>query len=319
MEFKLLETVSVNLQPKLQWLLYSSQHAAFVSGDEQSAFAIPVATPSSPLPLQPFRQHDPTSPQHHPCNLPVPEDIYREFAASSWHGFRFLSISDYDSAIDSDGQYVGDLLRMLVFGPHYGHYVLHPASGIVLSLDSGSMQLFERTDSAFAPIAHTRTRGRAALAFAAHPEESLLVYGDNYGNYHAHSFLDNGFGKARKIAGKDRNAKQVDFIDQGEGLVIGGMGYLCGFTYVNGKFTETHSVSMAVRDFVWSQDNRMLVINHGLHGVSAYLYDSDGFVKVGGIKPPFSVQSLATSPDMQYCAVTAQDSPTLAVYSMSAK
>src|SRR5205823_7240448 len=175
---------------------------------------------------QPSRALDASTPQRNPCNLPIPAAMLDEFLVEPWHGFRFLKAGEYDHALDQSGNPAGDLLRTLVFGPDYGHYVLHPSSGLVFSLRSGSMTPLRRAGDKFEVIDQTKTRGRAALAFAAHPSESLIAYGDNYGTFHAHSFDQNGFGKATKIVGKERKGSRLEFDRAGKMLMLGGMGYL---------------------------------------------------------------------------------------------
>ncbi|MCP4156104.1 MAG: hypothetical protein GY757_50760, partial [bacterium] len=258
MKFKLIETLSLDLQPQLQWLFYSEKSKSFVSGDEAVSFAVPVNQPGQPQKLEPFRQYDPKATHQFPCNLPVPLEIYDEFAANQWCGFRFLKTSDYDDAVDNEGQYRGDMLRTLVFGPNYGHYVQHPGSGLVISLRSGSMEMFCRQDSGFLQLDSVRTRGKAALAFAAHPRESLLAYGDNYGNFHSHAFDESGFRKAKKIASKSYKASRLQFLDEGKLLLTGGAGYLCAYSYQDGKYTQLHELSIAVRDFLWFREERMV-------------------------------------------------------------
>src|SRR5256885_4011609 len=139
MQFKLLGATTLPLQTQLQWLWYSEQSNSFVAGDDRAAFLLPLSNPADPSRLQPAR-----IPQHHPCNLPIPNSTLDEFLSEPWHGFRFLKSSEYDNALDQNGNPVGDLLRTLVFGPDYGHYLLHPPSGLILGLRSGSMTLLCR-------------------------------------------------------------------------------------------------------------------------------------------------------------------------------
>src|SRR5579859_6726359 len=149
MNFKRLATTAPPLQHQLQWIFHSASTSSFITGDERSAFAIPTTSPNSLSPLTPAR---PSDAPFHACNLPIPAALYAEFAFRLWHGFRFLDASAYDAAKDRQGHPAGDLLRILVFGPDYGHYVLHAATGLILSLRSGSIQLLSRTPEGFTPI-----------------------------------------------------------------------------------------------------------------------------------------------------------------------
>jgi hypothetical protein len=316
MQFELLVTITLPLKPQLQWLWYSDQSRAFIVGDERAAFALPLTSPNAASPLPPARPFDEAATDHHPCNLPIPAALYDEFSAQSWHGFRFLASNAYDHAVDEAGDRVGDLLRTLVFGPDYGHYVCHPASGLVLSLRGGSMKLLRRSGEAFNVLDQAKTRGRAALAFAAHPDEPLIAYGDNYGTFHVHRFDENGFGKATKIAAKERKASRLEFVDAGRMLVIGGMGYLATYAYSGGQFAPVHEVSMAVRDFLWLGKGELVLVNQGLHGVGAYGHDAGGFARLGEVQPQGAVQQIAVSRCLRYLAASSQDSGSVSVYAM---
>ena len=105
-----------------------------------------------------------------------------------------------------------------------------------------------------------------------------MVYGDNYGNFHSHQFREDGFGKANKIAAKDKKASTVQFIDSNT-LMIGGTGYLESFAYSAGKFSPLHAVTGAVRDFVWNPKHKILFVDQGMHGVTAYGYSDSGILK----------------------------------------
>ena len=107
----------------------------------------------------------------------------------------------------------------------------------------------------------------------------LIAYGDNYGNFHAHRFDPTGFTKASKIVDKQRNANRVEFVQAGRMLAIGGMGYLSTYAYSGGKFAPLHDLSLAVRDFAWTDDGNLVLVNQGIHGVAAYQYGPNGFIK----------------------------------------
>jgi hypothetical protein len=313
MNFKLLATTAPSLQQQLQWLFHSPSASSFITGDEHTAFSIPVASPGSLSPLTPARPSEP----FHPCNLPIPADLYTEFASRLWHGFRFLDASAYDTAKDNKGLPAGDLLRTLLFNPDYGHYVLHPATGLILALRSGSLQLLNRTTDGFTPIGQTRTRGKATLAFAAHPTEPLIAYGDNAGTFTAHRYEPTGFTKASKIAAKDRKASRLEFSSDGSALMLGGMGYLATFSYENGKFSSRHETSIAVRDFAWLQDKNLVFVNQGLHGLTAFNYSpQSGFTKLAELKPSGGVNQMSASDDARHLAATSQESSAVTMYAI---
>jgi hypothetical protein len=179
------------------------------------------------------------------------------------------------------------------------------------------MELYKRSGSEFMSSEKTRTRGRAALAFAAHPSEGLLAYGDNYGTFHAHRFGENGFGKATKIVAKDRKASRVEFAAGGTNLVIGGMGYLAAYSYTAGKFAPMHEVSISVRDFISVNDGELIFVNQGTNGVTVYQHGASGFSQLCTMKPPEPVQKISVSKCQKYLAVTSQDSANVAIYSIS--
>ncbi len=309
MQFKLLATTTLSLDPQLHWLWYSTQTNSFITGDNRKAFSLPISNPSAPSSLTSDFPYDERVPSIHPCNLPITTSLYEEFAKQSWHGFQFLKASS--------PAYDGDLLRTLTFGPDYGHYLLHPASGLILSFKSGSMELLEQSPTDFKSIDKTRTRGRSALTFAAHPQETLVVYGDNYGNFHAHKFDPTGFGKATKIAAKERNATRAEFLNSGQTLMIGGMGYLSTYTYSAGKFAPLHDISIAVRDFTITGDANLVLVNQGLHGLTAYRYNQDGFTKLATLGAQGSVNQIAISNCNRYLAVSIKDAAALRVYAIS--
>jgi len=298
MRFTHKTTQHLGLDRALIWIIYSDRTRSFVVGDEKKAFAFPVDQPGAPRPL-------PAEPATGLYNLPIPGALYDEFRQQPRHGFQFLDRKHYAAAPD------GDLLRTLVFGLNYGHPMLHAGTGAIFALKGGSIELL---DANFKSIEKTKTRGRAALAFAAHPIEGVIAYGDNYGAFHAQRFDASGFGKASKIAAKERNASRLEFVRDGSVLIIGGMGYLQTYSYSGGKFAPLHETSMAVRDFLWLKDGQLVLVNQGMHGIIALRYDEKGFSKIGQVMPPGAVQQMAASDDSQYVAASDQDSGVTSVY-----
>jgi len=307
MRFDLLANTRLDLQPQLQWLWFSNKLNAFVTGDERSSFSIPLDDPGSPKSLD-------ASWRSGACNLPIPDELLDEFLAEPWHGFRLLSRAEYERAVDEKGNSVGDMLRTLVFGPDYGTYVLHPASGLILSLHSGQLQLLEQTTAGFKLLDQTRTRGRAALAFAAHPHESLITYGDNHGAVHAHRFEASGFASAKKIADLQRKVSRLEFTNNGQTLLVGGLGYLAAHKCRDGKFAAAAETSISVRDFTWCESERLLLVNQGMHGIAAYGFENDAFVKLGGVQPEFAVQQIAVSDCTRFLATSGQDASKVSIY-----
>ena len=144
--------------------------------------------------------------------------------------------------------------------------------------------------------------------------DSLIAYGDNYGTFHTHRFDAGGFGKAAKVAAKERNATRVEFVNTGQMLAIGGMGYLATYLNQNGKFVPAHEVSIVVRDFLWLNNGELILVNQGLNGISAYRHDSSGFHPLGSVAPGEPVAQMAVSSCRKYLAATFQQSSEICVY-----
>ncbi|HEY6248799.1 MAG TPA: hypothetical protein VI685_02495 [Candidatus Angelobacter sp.] len=316
MRFKHLATTALPVDPQFQWLWYSNQTCSFIFGDDRNAFALPVSNPAAPSSFTPARPFDNRIPPHHPCNLPIPDSLYEEMTSQPWHGFHFLEPGAYELSVDCGEPADGDLLRTLVFGLNYGHLLLHRASNLIFRHRSGSMELLERSANGFRFLAKTRTRGSAIMDFAAHPIEPMIAYGDNAGNFHAHRFDADGFGKASKIAARQRKASRIEFLQSGQRLMIGGMGYLAALSYSGGKFVPVDETSTPVRDFVLACDEKVVLVNQGLHGVTAY--NSDGLVKAGALEPQVSVREIAVSGDWRYLAVAMQDTTAINIYEILA-
>ena len=315
MRFKLLAVTTLPLQTQLQWVWYARGTKRFIVGDDRKAFA--VTETGAAVGLAAAREFDERVPAVRPCNLPVPWEVHAELAGESWHGLRFLEAAAYDLGVDGGAPAEGDLLRTLVFGPDYGLLVLHPASGLVLGLRAGRMELLERTAAGFHLLGKTRTRGNAALAFAGHPTESMIVYGDNAGSFHAHRFDATGWGKASKIAARGRKASRAEFGRGGELLVIGGMGYLATYGYAGGKFVLRHEVEMPVRDFLWIDDGGLVLVNQGLHGVAAYRYGEAGFQQIGKFEAAGAVRQMALSACGRYLGVMVEEMAGVGVYEVA--
>jgi hypothetical protein len=305
MNLQLLATIDLNLQPQLQWLWYSNETHAVITGDEKAAYSVSIVNPSSPTAIE-AGGGCPSA-----CNLPISDSLKDEFLSHPWHGLRFLDRAAYEG-VDAD------ILRTLVFGPNYNLPMLHPPSGAIFSLQSNAMQLLVRDGQSFKPIDKTKPRGKAALAFAAHPAELLIAYGDNNGTFTAHRFEPTKFGKATKIADKHRKASQIDFIASGTKLLIGGMGYLATFNYDGKDCSPLHEVSPPVRDFLVASDGQTIIVNQGMHGLTVYHCDETGhFTKQAELKPVDPVQFLAVSADLKHLAITHNGVARLSLYSIS--
>lgn len=307
MQMKFIGAADLPCDRQLIWAYYSEKMQSFICGDDKRAFSIALSRPSAPVEVTAAFS------ESHPCNLPIPSEMYEEFAERPWHGLKFLNRAAYDCAIDARGQSVGDLLRTLVFGPDYGHYVLHPPSGLIFSLRSGSIEMLRQESGGFVSVARTKTRGKAALAFAGHPELNVLAYGDNFGTFHLQRFDMTGFGKASKIVALDRKASRLEWIEGGRILAIGGMGYLETYSFDSDKFSLINKVESPVRDFVWVAEKQLVMVNQGMHGIAAYRYDSNGFAKIASVQAG-CVQQIAVAAGATHVLATDQESSRVSIF-----
>lgn len=305
MQLKHIANTPLPIKQNTQWLLFSEKLQSFITGDDKAAFALPITNPSSAEPIE-SREIDSNS----ACNLPVTDELTDELLAQPWRGFQFLSRSDYDHAP------AGDILRTLVFSPDYGTLVRHPASGAILGLHSKSIELFERDGDGFKSIEKAKTKGKVVLAYAAHPTEQLIAYGDNFGVFHLHTLMPTGLGKATKLVDKTRNANRIEFVRDGKTIILGGMGYLSALIYKDGKAAPLHDAAVSVRDFSWHADGKLIVVNQGLHGVSIFSHDESGFAKLADATPDGPVHQTAVSTDLRFVAFSRQDSACVGVYAI---
>jgi hypothetical protein len=313
MKFKLVSSGFLPLDPQTHWVWFSSGSRAFIVGDEHLSFAVAeTSAVQHAVQLLPERVEG----TRHGTNLPLPESLLDEYLSKSWHGFQWLDRIASAHARDSSGLPEGDLLRTIVFGPDYGQYVMLPSNRAVVSMRSGSLGLHQYTANAFSHLEKVKTRGRAVLAFAAHPHEPFIVYGDNYGDFFSHQVGTEEFGKTAKIAGHERKASQVDFIDDGNTLILGGMGYLAVYKYAAGMFVLSHEHASAVRAFSWLEWKRLLVVNNGMHGVSVLALTDAGFSLVSELETDGTVHALATSADGSLVGILYQGTGRFAIHSL---
>ncbi|MCA9061213.1 MAG: hypothetical protein KDA85_22020 [Planctomycetaceae bacterium] len=305
------QLAAVDLDFKALLLWYSENENAFVVADQQRGFTLPIAEFTRPRQLGPAREPDPLF----PCRLPLPESLIAEFSAVTWHGFGFLTASEYDVAIGSDGKRCGDLLRTLYYGPDYGLYVRHKHTGLIVSLRSGSLELLRFQNDAFELIATTRTRGRAALCFASHATEPMIAYGDNYGAFHIQRFTADGFGTASKIDSKERKAAGVEFID-GDRLLTGGMGYLSVYGKAGKKWKLLSEASLAVRSFHWHSDSQRIVVNGGRNGLSVLRLQGDSIKVEDSLQTDSAIDQISLNGAGDLLAASLQNCGTVQLYQL---
>lgn len=275
---ELSETIEADLDPRTEWLCWSENARSFLVGDADRAVAVAPDGGVSALAASGL-----------PVILPVPADLHDSLAGQPRHGFHFLNSADYAGLRGHPG-----IANMLAFGPN-GTPLRHPAAGAVLGLTGGALRRLGTPAEEFPVLEETRTRGKTALAFAAHPTEPVIAYGDNYGGLFLQELSAAGFGKARKLEAQPRAVNDLLFIDGGARLVAGGMGFLASYAWNEGRPAKEHEVSIAVRELVWSPVDRILTVNQGLQGISRYRVDAAGFTRLDHAKLAWAVDRLAVA------------------------
>ncbi len=289
----------LDLDHRLQWLTYSSIQKSFITGDENNSIAVSTKASTTALNAADFTNKS-------QFNLPLPANIYEELTGQLWHGFLFLKPDEYVLSDECADEFAGDHLRTLVFGPDYGHCVKDPKSNLVFSLSCHEIVLMKETVDGLRPIDSRKTRGKEALAYALHPKEKTIVYGDNYGTFFQHTFSHKGICKGRQFAVKERKASCIDFINRGNYLLIGGMGYLCLYLHHKGKLKELTTKSLPVRDFLWLPQRRLIIVNEGLHGLSVHQLKDEQIANIATFKSCEAIFHIASSPCENYLALTYQ-------------
>lgn len=136
----------------------------------------------------------------------------------------------------------------------------------------------------------------------------MIAYGDNFGNVHTHEFSEAGFGRASKVDAKGRNANAIEFLDEGEALLVGGTGYLSLYRKAGKKWRLQSETTTAVRGFCWVPSSRVAVVNRGMHGVIRYAIRDAGFEAIDSLAGPEPIERIATTPNGEFVAATLQRS-----------
>lgn len=331
MHYELAATVNLGLVPQSKWLWYARRSGQLLVGDAKRAFAISPNHPADAVPLAAERAFPRDVPiqgaggvptiadfarmNSHPLNLPIPDVLYDEaFAPATLRGLTFLPRDVLDRAPPDHPVWLGNLLGRL-----YGHtaslYMLHRPSNLVLNLLGGALQLFQQSPTGFTLVAEARTRGRQAMSFAAHPDEPLLAYVDNVGSSFAQEFSESGFGKTRKIDTWKQGGRAALFLDA-RTLILGGMGHLAAYGYADHTFAKRSEIAVACRDLLWNEDQQVLLVNQGMHGIAFFRVEDSGFVPCGALKPEGTVQMVAFSPDLSFLATTDQHAAEIRIFRM---
>jgi len=101
----------------------------------------------------------------------------------------------------------------------------------------------------------------------------------------------------------------LQFIDGGDALFVGGMGYLNLYTRTNGKYVKSISLETALRDFIYNERQQVILANRGLHGLELIRRGRSAFQVVGSVQTRKPVESLAVAPEFDHCATIAKVAP----------
>ncbi len=286
---------SLSLSSATHWIRYAPQAGVFVVGDAQAAWTV-SPDGSSPVPV---------ARGEHPLTLPIPEVLLADVLSLGWNAFRLPSMHTLIDATAHE-PVSGDLLRHFVFLPDYGQLVEHPATGSWLALRCGRVARIS-PDGPFTVQAETRTRGKGALTFAAHPSEPLLFYGDNAGDFTQHALTPDGFGKATTLAKLERKASACLVRANGSRVLLGGMGYLQQVPVGAKAGANCGQCATTVRS-LHAVDDRRVLVNAGMQGL-AMVSCTDESLKVearADLEAP--VHQMAVTTDQRTIAVLHQGS-----------
>ncbi|SEJ20483.1 hypothetical protein SAMN05216327_10775 [Dyadobacter sp. SG02] len=134
-----------------------------------------------------------------------------------------------------------------------------------------------------------KTKGRDLICQALHTHQNLIIYGTNHGELFAQPFDQDQFGKTVKIDQLPNTCYQITFAGDGQKMFVGGLGYVKVFDYDGKIFTETASISSALRSFALVEDH--LVLNKGMHGIDV-IKVGDKLQRVSSLDLPFAIDKM---------------------------
>lgn len=286
------------LNSTTHWIRYAPLAGVFVVGDAQAAWTV---SPDGSMPV-------PITCGAHPLTLPLSDALRSDVLSLGWNGFRFPSMTTLVDATTHE-PVVGDLLRHFVFLPDYGQLVEHPATGAWLALRCGRIARVA-PDGSFTLPAETRTRGKGALTFAAHPTEPLLFYGDSAGDFVQHALTADGFGKAVTLAKLERKASACLVRANGSRVLLGGMGYLQQVPVGAKPGVHCGQYATTVRS-LHAVDDRRVLVNAGMQGLAMVSCTDESLAVEARADLEAPVHQMAVTPDQRTVAVVHQGSGTV--------
>ena len=203
--------------------------------------------------------------------------IYDQIRPMS-NGFQLLSKENYMLIETSDLYKSANSLPKLYEG-HNGAFVAFAGKNV--SILKVGEEVSEHV--------RTKAKGKDLLCQALHPQENLIIYGTNHGELFAQPFDQDHFSKTVKIAQLPNTCYQVQFTTDGKKLFAGGLGYVKVFDYDGKIFTESASVTTALRSFELVEN--YLVLNKGMHGIDVIKVE-DKMQRVNSFDLPFSIDKM---------------------------
>lgn len=206
------------------------------------------------------------------------DSVYDEIRQQD-NGFRLLSKADYQR-VEASGLYKTANTLPLLFEAQDGTWIAFAGKKIsILKSEEGHVH----------ECAATKTKGKDPICQALHPHQNLIVYGTNYGELFAQPFDQAQFGKTIKISQLPNTCYQIAFATDGKKMFVGGLGYVKMFEYDGQGFTETASISSALRSFEMVDD--YLILNKGMHGIDI-IKVTDKLQRVDSMDLPFSIDKM---------------------------
>ncbi|WAC13759.1 hypothetical protein [Dyadobacter pollutisoli] len=218
----------------------------------------------------------------------LPDPLYDEISAGGIAGFKLLSKTDYDS-IDSPAGSASFLEMANRYGPIDRNLPLLAHNASIVTFGNKSLWMERMEGNALISIDTVKTKGKAPVHAHLHPNLNLIVYGTNYGEIYGQYFNENSFGKAIKIDNLQKPCYQTGFTQDGEYLIVCGMGYVKLYIEKAGTYSEISTIQTSARSFEILEN--YLILNKGMHGMDVFLI-GDKPEKKGSLELPFAIDRM---------------------------
>lgn len=206
------------------------------------------------------------------------DSVYEEMRPMA-NGFRWLAKESYQR-IEASDFYKSARNNPKVFEGH---------DQTMLAFAGKKISILKLEGAHVSEHTATKSKGKDPVCQALHPHENLIIYGTNYGELFAQPFDQEQFGETVKIAQLPNTCYQITFTADGKRMFVGGLGYVKVFEYDGKDFTESASISSALRSFELVED--YLVLNKGMHGIDI-IQVTDKLQRVSSMDLPFSIDKM---------------------------